>query len=632
MTKEEELGDLLYNEGVSVRTLNIAKAYELTIDQMLNMHYEDFAGLKRCGKRTAEELCAIADKLRKEKKAIDKAQEESEVFFNRFESFKDSDAAWESFCRSYLSDEQSKAVLSQYQYPSTTLNMPDSDNVSQFLEWIEQVCTVYYEEISKYTFDYAQKVFLTGDLTSDMYIAHISCIESFFTRYSALLMQRHLEDSELYLLKVFGEALIKSLLLSLDNITSYQQIIRNCICSVFKEKVAANAEILNFLNNSVIFDFESFESRFQLLYHHFPVFAYISFIINHELMNRETEIVKPRLPFDYSKYKPISMLGEEMWLTSNRVREIYEKAFRRVRLRTKHLSPRDVSVYGLGKLSYFTPQNTDFERIRKEELLDFDFYAFTALIALNLLPNMPEYAAFPILWEYPDHQECKSFTCSTALLNYFRVEGAINYLRTHYEPGSEIRLNSFLSRRHLWAAEKIPSDIFISLKGFFLYICEDAFSLRVIDAAEPYRDEYEVDGEKFLRVDDSQLKQLIADALRKGPLSPDEIYKKLKKKDSSLKDIQPSKIYDCLGDRTLFTPIGSKSLYQLASASGFTGSVNKCIDHVLDQSAELMPIDKLIAKVLELRPDSNYRSVRAVLLSKIKKGELYISETNIVSK
>lgn len=377
-------------------------------------------------------------------------------------------------------------------------------------------------------------------------------------------------------------------------------------------------------------DFNGFVEKFQKKYNHYPTFAHINYMIDETLQPREKEIVYRMLPMNQNSVDSFSSVAEKLNLTKERVQTIYQKAIRRLSTQERLgglYRGNYFDWYGINSLQYFTPQNIDFERIKKEEDLTFDFYAFCTLFATVISPD--RYSVYKMLKPSSSGVLTKSYVCSYLISTYFRIEDALTYLK--HSSIKEIRLNVVMSKKEFWLRKNISDDMLMEIKGFLTYFCQDYLDLYVFDDDEPYQEGYDEGGKTYLHIDDEEIKSAIAEILKDGPLSSQEIANRLVQRDARYAQLQSDKLTtDYLIDRTLFTPVGKKSIYQLATSSSFSGSVTKCVDFLLHEANAPISLEDLIAKTLELRPDSNYRSVRAVVLSKIKKGELVIDQSSMV--
>ena len=102
---------------------------------------------------------------------------------------------------------------------------------------------------------------------------------------------------------------------------------------------------------------------------------------------------------------------------------------------------------------------------------------------------------------------------------------------------------------------------------------------------------------------------------------------------SQLNSLHPSAcpknsiIMACLQDTKLFVRIGKKNIFTLKSRGPkevFRGSLYEAVRKVLHSKSKPFLMDELIDAVLELRPDSNQKSARAIITSMLKAHRIFL--------
>ena len=114
------------------------------------------------------------------------------------------------------------------------------------------------------------------------------------------------------------------------------------------------------------------------------------------------------------------------------------------------------------------------------------------------------------------------------------------------------------------------------------------------------------------------------------PLTFDEIVSQYRNlhPDASIKDFIFRK---CLKSKT-FTNFGKKSLYVVKGKSKniFVGSLYEAVSKVLHSKSKPFLMEELVNGVLELRPDSNPRSVQSVVTSMLKSNKIFLFNENYI--
>lgn len=128
------------------------------------------------------------------------------------------------------------------------------------------------------------------------------------------------------------------------------------------------------------------------------------------------------------------------------------------------------------------------------------------------------------------------------------------------------------------------------------------------------------------------LKKDLKSLLQKAgkPLTFDEIVSQYKNlhPDASIKDYIFRK---CLKSKT-FTNLGKKSLYVIKGKRKdiFVGSLYEAVNKVLHSKSKPFLMEELVNGVLELRPDSNPRSVQSVVTSMLKSNKIFLFNENYI--
>ena len=150
---------------------------------------------------------------------------------------------------------------------------------------------------------------------------------------------------------------------------------------------------------------------------------------------------------------------------------------------------------------------------------------------------------------------------------------------------------------------------------------------------DKYNEEEHTEERKHIQQEliDRIKKDVKAILLKAGkPLTFDEIVSQYRNlhPDASIKDFIFRK---CLKSKT-FTNFGKKSLYVVKGKSKniFVGSLYEAVSKVLHSKSKPFLMEELVNGVLELRPDSNPRSVQSVVTSMLKSNKIFLFNENYI--
>lgn len=325
-------------------------------------------------------------------------------------------------------------------------------------------------------------------------------------------------------------------------------------------------------------------------------------------------------------HKNTDDVGCEEGLTRERTRQVYSTACGKI---MEHiLTNGDVDAikeHHYDRLPYVSIHNSDFQQIKQSDPIDYDF-DFFCFILVTIYDGVFNY--YDKLKVTPDQTAKITYLCQRKIVEAFDLDKIMLFIQSTYGDPliTQCTINPILSRREFRRTKDIPADIIDWAKQFLIFICNDCYDLVVTDADEPYTEQPENLTPAAIKADISMVL-----AKSKVPLSPQQILEALAKMDHTSYSCLPiSRLKSYLSDKNLFIPIGKKSLYALASSSYHSGSVRKSVIKILQESATPMDMQFLTQQVLLLRPDSNEKSVRAVILSMIRSRECFVHHDTMI--
>lgn len=345
-------------------------------------------------------------------------------------------------------------------------------------------------------------------------------------------------------------------------------------------------------------------------------------ILNQVLTEREARIfIKILL-----HHKSMDEVGCEEGLTRERTRQIYHTACGKI---MEHILANDavnaIKEHNYDLLPYVSIHNSDFQQIKQSEPIDYDF-DFFCFILVTIYDGVFNY--YDKLKVTPTQTDKITYLCQRKIVEAFDLDKIMLFIQSTYGDPliTQCTINPIFSRLEFRRTKDIPADTIDWAKQFLIFICNDCFDLTVTDADEPYIEQPDNLTPAAIKADISMVL-----AKSKVPLSPQQIMEALSQMNhTSYSSLSISRLKSYLSDKSLFIPIGKKSLYALASSSYHSGSVRMSVIKILQQSATPMDMQLLTQQVLLLRPDSNEKSVRAVILSMIRSKECSLYHDTLI--
>ena len=363
------------------------------------------------------------------------------------------------------------------------------------------------------------------------------------------------------------------------------------------------------------------ELLYQLKYGKIAAFLVVGNYID-RLSDMENRILQRLIIYNMS----FSDIGCVEGISRERSRQIYRNVVGYFQEWAQKDGAMDViRSYKYDEYAYIIPNNSNFDELKLRERFWFDFDFFCFIISIM-------YEDVFTLYERNKAQgEAAKITylCNKKITDALDIEKIQNYIQKIYDksPAKEIALNPILDKREFWIVNKVDEETINSVKGLLIYICQECFDLIVTDADKTF-----VDVSEFQTHE--KITEVISEILsQKGvPMSPEMILSAMVQYNSDAYDfLSVSQLKSFLSiNKALFAQIGVKSLYTLATSQIYAGSINKSIGKTLWDSPNPLKMQELIQKVLQLRPDSNERSVRAVITSMIKKNECTLYKDSYV--
>lgn len=353
---------------------------------------------------------------------------------------------------------------------------------------------------------------------------------------------------------------------------------------------------------------EQFINDYQIKFNRLPVFYLVGKFIDQQLPQRLKIIVIKKWGLQGGRCLTNKIVGQQLDLTSERVRQLENDA---VKLLQEHFKQVDLTSYNLTGHPYLNPQNTNFELIKQNELLQFDFNTFLAIYTRVF--NNNHYRIYHICPTGNTERPYKVFACSHQIDHDFKITQVVNQIKqryAHYSPPNEpFDIASIINNPYSWNIPDPTDQQRQDVAQFISFVVNSAVGIPTLPYSVP--------------VETQTLKNYLAQVLRqKGALTTQQLYQELAQQFPQARYMSHHRFTTLLLDRTLFKTVGRKSIYQLADSNLFHGSVRNAIYTVIQQAGQPLQIDELVSQVIELRPDTYPLSVKAVIIGLINKKEL----------
>lgn len=282
---------------------------------------------------------------------------------------------------------------------------------------------------------------------------------------------------------------------------------------------------------------------------------------------------------------------------------------------------------------YLSSRNTNFAQLQKEEQLDFDFAAFCLLSSvlfpeirvLNLQFYNSTYCEAPICG-YQVPSPIYTYAVNQLLWGYKYAETIADiwtiYSKKRILENVEINLYpKYLLNVDMWKQSTIEYPIVNQVSELLQLMLDDVLGEVKVENGILYIRANSIDKKRFLY-------EYIATHER--PVSISEVMQIFNARYPNWAFESAHQVRHYLSDKALFKSIGKTSLYVLKSSVVFTGNIMDAIRQVMHSVNVPTKIDTIIARVLELRPDSTHKSVRTNIKQMVKNGEIEILKNNLL--
>lgn len=282
---------------------------------------------------------------------------------------------------------------------------------------------------------------------------------------------------------------------------------------------------------------------------------------------------------------------------------------------------------------YLSSRNTNFAQLQKEEQLDFDFAAFCLLSSvlfpeirvLNLQFYNSTYCEAPIcgyqvpspIYTYAVNQLLWGYKYAETIADIWTICSKKRILEN-----VEINLYpKYLLNVDMWKQSTIEYPIVNQVSELLQLMLDDVLGEVKVENGILYIRANSIDKKRFLY-------EYIATHER--PVSISEVMQIFNARYPNWAFESAHQVRHYLSDKALFKSIGKTSLYVLKSSVVFTGNIMDAIRQVMHSVNVPTKIDTIIARVLELRPDSTHKSVRTNIKQMVKNGEIEILKNNLL--
>lgn len=563
----------------SVHAYNTLIKNVVTQSEFFSFSVDDYMKFYGVGKKTASELVSLADDFR---------------YIGNEEIIKNE---LEVFCQNVKCAHENE--LSTILQPYSNIQHKEAFNkifdIIQSLFWGKPIFKSIYSYLSSIRYSNALYICHSAD-------AHIPNVSKKYKRYSIGI---DIDSCDLDVLNYFDEVFLKSCITFIGHNPTEESYMNRIIVETFDE-LQSKHNVMSYM------PLTGREKLYQLKYGRIPAFLTINSYI-YRLTDRENRILHKLILFNQS----ISDIAVEEGLSNDRTRQIFNKIVGDFQEWAQKDGAMDIiKSYEYDELAYIIPSNSNYFEIKLRERFDFDFDFFCFIISIM-------YDDVFTLYERNKIQEGETskitYLCNRKITNVLDIVKIQNYIQKKYNKplAKEIALNPILGKHEFWRIDKVNDQTINSAKGLLIYICQECYGLKVTDADKPFVDLSE-------HLTPERIKSVICNILSRNnaPTSMDAIKTAMVQLNSqAYENLSIDTLKAILSDKSLFTQIGLKAIYILSTSRNYAGSVHQSIRRILTESAKPMKMQELIQKVLLLRPDSNVRSVRAVITSMIKNNE-----------
>lgn len=282
------------------------------------------------------------------------------------------------------------------------------------------------------------------------------------------------------------------------------------------------------------------------------------------------------------------------------------------------------NAYPFLNLEIISKEDLCFEKLAVQEQLPYDFSAFCYMCSftrkdlwvLKFIKRRDGSFGYPYegVEETVLYPQSYTYVCKNTL-QCFNFVFCINYLMdkltkpTMYD--EVIRLEQLCQDSRFWCENQVKNDLIPFVENLLLKIICDTLQIILID------------GCIYIKANKVNIKQFIYDYMvEKGyPVSVNELLEALLTKHPDSECTDSNHIRAFLYDKTLFKPMGRKSLYTLANSNEFCGNLSDLVCTVLSSADFPMTRDEVFESAHKLRSDYPRRSIlttiSALLRSKV---------------
>lgn len=642
MTKEEFF--ILSIKQLSGRSSQIIRELKITQDNISDFSYSDFVRLPNCGDKTAKELLNLAEQINNRYPSSSCGEENNSITNRPVKIFDELQKSFGLSCRACnalrwleicdfasLDKEANNNFL--LLRSARNVGMKTIAEIQNFYKQIKKIVPKTEELYNYFTPEYQaykerKSDYLDGVLAKIYHTIFLrlnykkrGVVSTYFSTFVDVLF------TDINTLHVTAPTINKRNII-LDTLLSFKEdflgdakpYLEMPINEFWWQEYFANKLFLSE-------DDKCFIRQFTEQENHFPYW----YIIYKALTFRPANVRKWSAAEIFSSY--IGLTGErksyldlslECSLTSERIRQILsnfnaskfieELSFDKTKV---------VETYSFLQEDFLTVENTDFQKLSIQEHLPFAFQAFghiCSLINNHLVPISFYTNNKGILLAGDGRSKCIYTTAYNNQLSNFNILLTMQKLQmaliNKSKSKSSIVISDFCRDALFWYG-CVDLDILPRVARFVEHLAVELLEVRIVD------------GVIYNEAPKNDLEQTLYECLSESeiPLSPDDLFEAYCRKCPNTHIADSKEIRLTLTRSPKFVAIGGKSLYMLAereNQSSFKGSLYDSIESVLSQSSSPVTRESLVKGTLELRPDSNCKSIRAIIASMLKSKRLLI--------
>ena len=382
----------------------------------------------------------------------------------------------------------------------------------------------------------------------------------------------------------------------------------------FVDKKYLNSEDCNFIR------------KFYNQENHLPyIFIIYKALIFHPIENVKTtphEIFASFIGLKGSR-KSLVDIGAENHLTRTRIQQIISN-FKNTDFIAGLTFKREeiLNIYSFLDEDFLTENNTNFLELCAKEHLSFDFHAFCQICSLINTHIEPISFYTNKNGQFISENcrcECIYTSAYTKQLNKFNFSLLLQKIQdiVNKENLEDIILFEFVKDTSFWS-DNVQLDLVQRVVRFAEYLTKNLLQLQCIDGI------IHIESKK------KNVQKALCDCLLEAnkPLSLKELFDSFQKKCSDTKYTTIEQLKRLLSRTNEIVSIGGKALYVLAEQEDlyktFKGSLYESIEYVLRKNSSPIKRNDLVTPVLELRSDSNHKSIQAVISTMLNTKRLVL--------